>query len=80
MFLPMPSAVATTADFFNPLVHHIEDMVLQNKAAYPVERTLLTSGILIAAVNSLHRDGTAIDTPELSVRYTAPKASTFWAD
>ena len=80
MFLPMPSSVSTTADFFNPLVHHIEDMVLQNQAAYPVERTLLTSGVLIAAVNSLHRDGAVIDTPELKVSYTAPKASTFWAD
>jgi hypothetical protein len=80
MFLPMPSAVSTTADFFNPLVHHIEDMVLQNKAAYPIERTQLTSGVLIAAVNSLHRDGVVIDTPELAVRYTAPKASTFWND
>ena len=80
MFLPMPSNVATTADFFNPLVHHIEDMVLQNKAPYPVERTLLTSGILIAAVNSLHCDGAVINTPELNVRYEAPKASTFWSD
>lgn len=80
MFLPMPNAVSTTADFFNPLVHHIEDMVLQNKAPYPVERTLLTSGILIAAVNSLHRDGAVVDTPELDVRYEATKASTFWQD
>ncbi len=80
MFLPMPSNVATTADFFNPLVHHIEDMVLQNKAPYPVERTLLTSGILIAAVTSLHREGALIETPELDMRYEAPKASTFWSD
>ncbi|MBX7210616.1 MAG: hypothetical protein K1X78_20075 [Verrucomicrobiaceae bacterium] len=79
MFLPMPTAVATTADFFNPLVHHIERMVIENHAAYPVERTLLTSGILIAAVNSLH-SGKAVETPEMEVRYTAPKESTFWPD
>lgn len=80
MFLPMPTAVATTADFFNPLVHHIERMVLENRAAYPPERTLLTSGMVIAAVESLHRDGKRIDTPEMEVRYTAPKESTFWRD
>lgn len=80
MFLPMPTAVATTADFFNPLVHHIERMVIDNRAAYPVERTLLTSGMVIAAVESLYRDGKVIETPEMEVRYTAPKESTFWRD
>ncbi len=80
MFLPMPGSVSTTADFFNPLVHHIETMVQENRARYPVERTLLTSGMLIAAVDSLHRDGAIIETPEMDVRYTAPKESTFWCD
>ncbi|MEO6784577.1 MAG: hypothetical protein ABI318_00480, partial [Chthoniobacteraceae bacterium] len=78
MFLPMPGSSATTADFFNPLVHHIENMVLENRAAYPVERTLLTSGMLLTAVASLHRDGALIETPEMEVRYTAPKESLFW--
>jgi hypothetical protein len=80
MYLPMPGASATTADFFNPLVHHIERMVLENRAPYPVERTLLTSGMLVAAVDSLHRDGALIETPEMEVRYTAPKESQFWKD
>ena len=80
MFLPMPGSSATTADFFNPLVHHIERMVLDNRALYPVERTLLTSGMVIAAVESLYRDGKVIETPEMEVRYTAPKDSTFWRD
>lgn len=80
MFLPMPTSVATTADFFNPLVHHIEGMVLDNRAAYPPERTLLTSGMVIAAVESLHSGGKIIETPEMEVRYTAPKESTFWRD
>lgn len=80
MFLPMPGSSATTADFFNPLVHHIENMVLENRAAYPVERTLLTSGMLLTAVASLHRDGALIETPEMEVRYTAPKESLFWRD
>jgi len=80
MYLPMPGASATTADFFNPLVHHIERMVLANRAPYPVERTLLTSGMLLSAVESLHREGALIETPEMEVRYTAPKESLFWRD
>jgi len=80
MFLPMPGSSATTADFFNPLVHHIERMVLDNRAPYPVERTLLTSGMLIAAVDSLHRDGAVVETPEMDVRYTVPKESWYWSD
>jgi hypothetical protein len=80
MYLPMPGAGATTADFFNPLVRYIEQMVLENRAPYPIERTLLTSGMVIAAVDSLHRDGAEIETPEMEVRYTAPKESLFWKE
>lgn len=78
MYLPMPGASATTADFFNPLIHHIENMILENRAPYPVERTLLTTGMLQAAVQSLHADGAVIDTPQMDVRYAAPKESLFW--
>lgn len=80
MYLPMPGASATTADFFNPLVHHIASMVLENRAPYPVERSLLTSGMLLTSVDSLHRDGAVIETPEMEVRYAAPKESLFWRD
>jgi hypothetical protein len=80
MYLPMPGYSATTADFFNPLIHHIERMVIENKAPYPVERTLLTSGMLIAAMESRHREGALVETPELDVRYSVPKESWFWKD
>lgn len=80
MYLPMPGHSATTADFFNPLIHHIEDMILQNREQYPVERTLLTSGMVIAAVESLYRKGEVVETPEMEVRYTVPKESTYWRE
>jgi hypothetical protein len=57
------SMSASTADFFNPLVRHIEDLVLDRRANYRVERTLLTSGMVIAAVDSLHRGQVPVKTP-----------------
>jgi hypothetical protein len=80
MYLPMPGQSATTADFFNPLVRHIEDLVMNVRANYPVERTLLTSGMVIAAVDSLHRCQVPINTPEMVVRYKAPTESQFRRD
>jgi hypothetical protein len=80
MYLPMPGAGPTTANFFNPLIHHIVQMILENRAPYPVERTLLTSGMLLAAVESLYRDGALVETPQMEVRYEAPKESQYWRD
>jgi hypothetical protein len=80
MYLPMPGHSATTADFFHPLVRHIETMVLENRAPYPVERTLLTSGIAIAAVDSIHNGYKRMKTPEMQVAYKAPKASLYWRE
>jgi hypothetical protein len=78
MYLPMPGSSATTADFFNPLSWHVEQMFLHGHTPYPVERTLLTSGMVIAGVESLFRDQTLVATPEMAIRYTAPEASMFW--
>jgi hypothetical protein len=80
MYLPMPGQSATTADFFNPLVRHIETMFLENRAPYPVERTLLTSGMVIGGVESLHRGETLVPTPEMEVRYQGPRESLFRRD
>jgi hypothetical protein len=56
---------------------HAEKMFLTGKAVYPVERTLLTSGLVEAGLHSLAA-GKRQETPHLSVRYTAPQKSTFW--
>ncbi len=79
MYLPMPGHGSTTADFFNPLVRHIEDMILNGKAPYPVERTLLTSGMVIGGVDSLFAGEKPIATPHLDVAYTSSRTSTYWS-
>jgi hypothetical protein len=78
MHLPMPPRMTTLADFFNPLVNNIERMILEGRAPYPVERTLLTSGMTLFAVESLYRKETLVETPQLKVAYRAPVESTFW--
>jgi hypothetical protein len=80
MYLPMPGRGSTTADFFNPLTRHIEDVVLTGKTPYPVERTLLTSGMVIGGVESLHAGQVLTETPDMAVKYTVPNTSTFWRD
>lgn len=79
MYLPMPGHGSTTADFFNPQVRYIEKMIAENRAPYPLERTLLTSGMLMAGIESFHRNQ-PVETPEMAVRYTAPKESLFWQE
>jgi hypothetical protein len=79
MYLPGFAPGQTLSDFFNPLVHHIEGLFVTGSPPYPVERTLMTTGILAAAVESLHRGQARIKTPELrGVQYQPPRESTFW--
>jgi hypothetical protein len=80
MYLPMPTRGSMTADFFNPLTRHIEDVVIGKSLPYPPERTLLTSGMTLAAVESLHRGGAVVETPQMNVTYSVAKASTYWKD
>ncbi len=78
MYLPMPGFSAVLANFFSPLVHNIEEMLLTGRAPYPIERTLLTTGMVEKAVESLHAGQTRLQTPELKVVYSAPAGSHFW--
>jgi len=72
-YMPPPPG----AKYFDCLVANIEKFLETGRAPYPVERTLLTSGILDAALESHYRRGTRVETPELEVRYTAPSSSGF---
>ena len=78
MYLPMPPARNSLANFFSPLVNNFEKMYLTGKPTYPVERTLLTTGLTAAGVESLFRDQTRYDTPHLAISYQPTKESTYW--
>ncbi len=57
------------------LVSKIEEMFETGLAPYPVERTLLVSGILESCLTSRIQDHQRLETPHLSVRYQAPRLS-----
>jgi hypothetical protein len=54
------------------LAAKIEQMFQTRSAAYPVERTLLTSGVLEACLNSRHRLNQRLETPQLAISYQPP--------
>ncbi|GIW92585.1 MAG: hypothetical protein KatS3mg110_0626 [Pirellulaceae bacterium] len=70
---PNPNVVYSAA-----LMSKVEEMIVSGKAPYPIERTLLTTGILAAAVAGLTRVGQWQETPHLDIRYQAPRESQFW--
>ena len=65
-------------NFFSPLVRHAETLFATGEAPYPIERNLLTTGLCIGGVTSLHNGGARVPTPHLArLAYTAPAASGF---
>lgn len=72
-YLPSPPG----AKYFDALVFNIEKLLVNRKAPYPVERTLLTSGALDFLMESHFRKGQRIETPGLNIRYIAPADSGF---
>jgi len=55
------------------LVNKIEEMYVTGKAPYPAERTLIVSGALESCLQSRHQGGKRLETPQLAVRYQAPR-------
>jgi len=81
-----PTPVSTLMNLQNSRPHHhfgclvknIEKMFETGKPPYPVERTLMTSGILDLALESRFQGYKKLDTPQLAqVRYQTPDASHF---
>jgi hypothetical protein len=77
MYLPMPDGRTTLASFFSPLVFHMEQMFLTGRTSYPIERTLLTTGLTASGVESLYRNQARVDTPHLDIHYQPSTESTF---
>jgi hypothetical protein len=57
------------------LVSKIEALFETGKAPYPVERTLLVSGIVESCLTSRFEGQKRLETPHLDVRYSAPRQS-----
>jgi len=72
-YLPEPPG----AKFFDGQVANIEKLLEKGQPPYPVERTLLTSGILDSIMESHARRGERVETPHLAVHYAAPADSGF---
>ena len=56
-------------NLFRALSHAIQHLFITGRPAYPVERTLLVSGILDVAMHSHHEGGVLKQTPELEFAY-----------
>jgi hypothetical protein len=56
-------------NLFKALSHAIQVFFREGKSPYPVERTLLTTGILDAAMDSRLAGGMRIETPQLAIAY-----------
>jgi hypothetical protein len=70
---PKPNVTYSAA-----LMSKAEEMFVTGKASYPIERTLLTSGINETGLKSLATGEKRLETPHLAVKYTVPKESLFW--
>jgi hypothetical protein len=70
---PNPNVVYSAA-----LMSKVEEMFRTGKAPTPIERTLLTTGLVAAGMRSLASGQKRIETPHLAIRYQAPQASGFW--
>ncbi len=56
---------------FKALSHAIQAHFRNREAPYPVERTLLATGMLEAAMTSRHEGARVVDTPDLAIAYAA---------
>ncbi|MGH9450745.1 MAG: hypothetical protein ACRD11_09395 [Terriglobia bacterium] len=72
-FLPPTPNVTDTAC----LAAKIEQMFMTRSTPYPVERTLLTSGLLEACLDSRRQLNQRVETPQLAVRYRPPAESQY---
>ncbi len=68
---PVPNVTYSAA-----LMSKAEELFTTGKPPYPLERTLLTTGLVEAGLQSL-ASGKRIETPHLAIRYETGRESTF---
>jgi len=61
------------------LMARAEEMFQTGKAPFPIERTLLTTGLVAAGMESLAKGEKQLETPHLAIHYM-PKESNFMND
>jgi hypothetical protein len=61
------------------LMHHVETMIETGHAPYPVERTLLVSGMLESCLKSRLQGHVRLETPHLAIHYQPPRQAGFCA-
>jgi hypothetical protein len=69
---PNPNVVYSAA-----LMSKAEELFVTGKAPFPIERTLLTTGLVAAGMQSLAAGQKRLETPHLAIQYQAPRASLF---
>ena len=72
-FMPLPPNKTYSAC----LASKIEHLYRTRSAPYPIQRTLLATGLLEAGINSRHRLNQRLETPQLSVSYQPPADSQY---
>jgi hypothetical protein len=72
---PNPNVVYSAA-----LMEKVEEMFLTGKVSHPIERTLLTTGLVAAGMESLGSGQKRLETPHLAIHYRGRRESEFWQD
>ena len=53
-------------------------MFRTGKVSHPIERTLLTTGLVAVGMESLASGQKRLETPHLAIRYAARRESEYW--
>jgi len=69
MYASRKAGAATLENYFSPLAHYIEQMMLTRKEPYPVERTLLSTGVVCTGIDSLFQGRKRVQTPQHANHY-----------
>jgi hypothetical protein len=69
---PNPNVVYSAA-----LMSKAEELFLTGRAPYPLERTLLTTGLVAAGMQSLGNGQKRLETPHLAIQYQVPPESQY---